>query len=1194
MTLDLRADVTCSLGPLISGSFADDYLQNNGLIKTRGEVLINGTINPVVGTPVTFTYTKNGTTRPIPRTLRVLSSFADPFRRTTTVQLGCKLTYYSNRKTIERNPNVKDEHPDIPCKVFGKATIPLSAAFIYQLCLDALGLTSDAVTLTNVFSQEEFDLSPGYIQVISDLLQSEGYAGYLDSSEVLRIIDLSVETGEGRLITPEDIIDLGPIGVGDLPGESVVVRYNSQELVPPDDEFDDEYLKRSWEVEEQFGAQSEVTVSYTNDQGDPETDLDYFFPYQFSATRYDVWDRKIESINLTVVSAAEINNRWASDAFKVGRAWNIPVGRLTREVIEYVTPAQAVNDVNLMVINEVGGGATRVKELLAEFAAGQDHPADECIYEPSDDADQVKSQTTTSMFSELELAGSLNIDTYISEGSSGLGSSLIEFNTVPWLTESVVTVEYETDDASGISKTITKRTISRSQTVSGQQDLATKAQGLDYASLATSISSLLNDAAKIVYTGADVSLHYQRQYGLQKRPSEADRTKTANSKGPATEEEAQLAWIFGSTTSTAVTEFTMPYQPDDQITYTEGAGFGISRSDAPQKALKYGRIQNRLLLGNRNGVSLQLAPETMPPRPFDPLYLEANGLTGAFRVNGTSWAFDSNGIVCSVDALLWGAVSSIPGTDPNDYWLKLPPDAPTLPEPEDPTTNPDGDPVLDPPVIFPPYNETVYLIGRTITTAAVEDYGYSLDTEEVEVTLITRTDLTIGAVLSAGPATFILTGQDAASTTTFAISAGAGSFAVSGYSAGNVRDFGMAANAGTFNLSGQGANLLLGRSNLLAGPGTFLVSGQDSTYTKGAILQAGAGVFTLSGQATSFSSNYILSADAGAITTTGQAADLRAVVPQVALTSFVGNGTTTNAITGTGFRPGMVWVKRTNATTQAHYIFFELFNPIEAGGSSYALSTNGGGAASTGGSFMTFDSDGFTLKSSTGNSNGANYWAMCWKEGNAATTNNDGSITTTVSVNSDLGYSQFKYAPTGSDGTIGHGLGSTPELVLLFVVGYTGGYVMGGSVIGDNYYMVHNSTAARASSTSRYQGFSSTTISIGSDVSVNRSGAAWAVGYAFVSVPGTSKIGSFTGDGNGTQAITGVGFSPRFVMVKSYNGGTSSWVMFTAGRDGRLLANSTAGEASPDYITFDSDGFTLESGAGVNSSGVDYLYMALA
>ena len=153
MAIDIRAEVSCSLGTLISGSFADDYLQGSGIIKTRGEVVLNGTLTPQVGTSVTFSYDKAGSSYTVPRVLRVLSSFADPFRRTTTVQLGCKLTYLENRKPPVENPNSKDEN-EVPCAVFLKATLPISAEYVFQQCLDALELDSDSIPLSNKSSVE--------------------------------------------------------------------------------------------------------------------------------------------------------------------------------------------------------------------------------------------------------------------------------------------------------------------------------------------------------------------------------------------------------------------------------------------------------------------------------------------------------------------------------------------------------------------------------------------------------------------------------------------------------------------------------------------------------------------------------------------------------------------------------------------------------------------------------------------------------------------------------------------------------------------------------------------------------------------------------------------------------------------------------------------------------------------------------
>jgi len=882
MAIDIRAEVSCSLGTIISGSFADDYLQGNGLIKTRGEVVLDGTQTPVVGTEVTFTYAKGGTTYTLPRVLRVLSSFADPFRRTTTVQLGCKLTYLENRKPPVTDPNAKDEHSDVPCKVFLKAMLPLSAEYVFQQCLDALELDSANIPLTNKYSVEQFDLSPGFIQVMGDLLQSEGYVGYLDSTETLQFLDLTQDSGTGPVITPADVVDLGPIGVGDLPGESVVVRFNSLRLLPPDELYGDDYLKRSWEIEEVFGAPSEVSVSYTNDSGATVTDSDVFYPYSFTATRYDVWDRKIESISLNLVSSAETNNRWASDALRSGSQWNLPTAKLVREVIEYEKAAAPANNVNLLSVQQVGGGVTTIKAALSTAAEDHTGLANLCIEEVPDGADVVKSQTTYNYFSELELAGSLNIDTYIDDTGS-----LEEFDTIAAELDSTVVVEYETDTTSGITKTITKRSISRSQTVSGQQDLATRAQDLDTADLSNSIASLLSLARRQVYIGADTSLHTQREYGLQKRPSESDRNNTANTKPVVTEQKAEIAWVVGSTTSTAVTEFVVPYAPDDEISWDESSGaFSSVPSDAKEKALRYGRIQNKLLLGNRSGVSLQLAPEQLPKRPFDPLYLQASGITGSYRVNGTSWAFDASGIVASTDALLWGAVSATSGTDLASSWVPLAPGTSSLPLPYTPTsggldseTGVTYSAVITPTTVLPPYNESVLLDGISRSTAAITDYPYTLDRGTTAAALITRTSVLIGSRLVAAAATYALGGQAAALKVTKSIKAGVGSVAVSGFGAGSIRDYRIGTNYGTFTTTGQNAIVAFQRAPLAADAASFALSGQAAQFSSAIRFAAEAGSYGLSGQAAASLRNYLLTAEPGTFAASGQAASFNYAQP---------------------------------------------------------------------------------------------------------------------------------------------------------------------------------------------------------------------------------------------------------------------------------------------------------------------------
>ena len=73
MPNDIRAISACSLGVIVGGAEINDDNINGGagLIKTTGSVTIDGLITPAIGTSVTFSYTKSGTTRQIPRALRV-------------------------------------------------------------------------------------------------------------------------------------------------------------------------------------------------------------------------------------------------------------------------------------------------------------------------------------------------------------------------------------------------------------------------------------------------------------------------------------------------------------------------------------------------------------------------------------------------------------------------------------------------------------------------------------------------------------------------------------------------------------------------------------------------------------------------------------------------------------------------------------------------------------------------------------------------------------------------------------------------------------------------------------------------------------------------------------------------------------------------------------------------------------------
>lgn len=659
--IDIRAQVICSLGRLISGNLADTYAQQSGLITTRGTVELDGLLRPAVGTRVEFAYAKNGYIARLPRTLRVLSAFADPYRRQTTVEVGCLLTFLENRKPPVPNPNSKEEN-DVPCEVYDRATLPISAKYVVEQILSTLGISSAVVPLTNVFSIEEFDLSAGFIQVLSDLLVSEGYIGYLDEAEVLQFRDLSVEVQSGPVIDSNTIIDLGPIGVGELPGDAVIVNYSSRRLKPPEELGLDEQARRNWDYEEVFGSDKQVTASYIDTQGATVVVSGSYIPYNFSATTYDIWERAVERISYEQSSVAEVNNRWAADRYQVyNEDIARPAGKMTYSSWTYKIPPSKPNYSASLNLRSLfwNGGAVAVKSALANY--GDTNSAADCIEEPPDGYEDVVQEKTINYISEAELAGTLNFDTYIYDAGFGI-RNVPGFDTAYTMLDSETTVTYEKDTASGISKTKTEVFLVYGKTTTGQQDLAATVNNPpatnSFSAFTNWITSLVAQSGRPMNQGVDVRIRTEREFGLQRRPSQQDRNNTANAKPEVTEQKAEVTWVTGGTESTNYIEFNLPYAPDDKISWTELGGYTSTPSDAGTKALNYGRIQNRLLLGNRSGVSLQLAPEVMPPRPFDPIYLDAEGLVGQYRVNACTWSFDSNGIVASGDFLFWGAVGT--------------------------------------------------------------------------------------------------------------------------------------------------------------------------------------------------------------------------------------------------------------------------------------------------------------------------------------------------------------------------------------------------------------------------------------------------------------------------------------------------------------------------------------------------------
>jgi hypothetical protein len=313
---------------------------------------------------------------------------------------------------------------------------------------------------------------------------------------------------------------------------------------------------------------------------------------------------------------------------------------------------------------------------------------------------------------------------------------------------------------------------------------------------------------------------------------------------------------------------------------------------------------------------------------------------------------------------------------------------------------------------------------------------------------------------------------------------------------------------------------------------------------------------------------------------------------------YTGNSGT-QSITGVNFQPDFTWIKdRTGATSvYSHY----LFDGVR--GATKYIKSNSNDAEATGATYLTsFDTDGFSLGSYAGvNASGDALVSWNWKAGGTAVSNTAGSITTNVSVNTTAGFSIVTYTGTGSNATIGHGLGVKPDAVFFKRLDTTGGWASYHSVLGATKYMRLDSTSAEQTATDEFQSTEPTVdeISIGTDGAVNGTSM---VAYCFAEVKGFSKFGSYVGNNGGTNGVfVYTGFKPALVIQKLSSNAGGYWIIKDSKRSpynaatAQLEANTSDAEETNHAIDFLSNGFkTRANGLNQQDSGYTYIYMAFA
>ena len=106
----------------------------------------------------------------------------------------------------------------------------------------------------------------------------------------------------------------------------------------------------------------------------------------------------------------------------------------------------------------------------------------------------------------------------------------------------------------------------------------------------------------------------------------------------------------------------------------------------------------------------------------------------------------------------------------------------------------------------------------------------------------------------------------------------------------------------------------------------------------------------------------------------------------------------------------------------------------------------------------------------------------------------------------------------------------------------------------------------------------------------------------FATLPGISKVGSYSGTGNAINVDCGFTSGARYILIKRKDAAGDWFVWDTArgivsGNDPYKLLNTNAAEVtSTDYIDPLNSGFTVTSSApaALNTSGGTYIFLAIA
>ena len=319
-------------------------------------------------------------------------------------------------------------------------------------------------------------------------------------------------------------------------------------------------------------------------------------------------------------------------------------------------------------------------------------------------------------------------------------------------------------------------------------------------------------------------------------------------------------------------------------------------------------------------------------------------------------------------------------------------------------------------------------------------------------------------------------------------------------------------------------------------------------------------------------------------------------------TLYTGNGST-QSITGVGFRSDMLWIKC--RTALENHCLVDSVRGDSGETSGYWELRPDTTQASVSGSYnalvTAIGADGFSVGiNDVVNTNTKLYIGWNWLMGTTTGIAGSPSITPqSYSFNATAGQSIIKWEGTGVAATLPHGLGAVPKMILFKRLDATAQWVVYHVATGNTQALYLNTNAAPTVVSGFFNDTTPTSslFSVGTDAAVNGNAEDY-IAYCWAEIPGYSKFGTYTGNGNADGTFVYTGMRPQYLLIKQYDT-TRDWNLFDNARNTfnvigeQIEVNTTSAGDSYTTVDFVSNGFKFRtSDAGKNEADGTYIYAA--